>query len=154
KPAAEKVDDQDYFVLAANPWLAAVGKLTFATALQVAPQKVPDRTKPLALRVHDEQTLIVADEDILKEFLKAHGSFPRAQRQPKPNPEQQQKAAPKAAPADDAGDGVRRRSAARPGAGPAPGAAAQPAEETNKTDEPASATFLTVDPRLKDMMDR
>jgi hypothetical protein len=159
KPVTEKIEEQDYFILDANPWLAAVGKLSFATALMVAPTRVPARTKPLAMRIYDDQTLIVADEDILKEFLKVKGTFPRSQQKPKVVKEDT-KAAPRA-PAQDAADpelrgrGPRGAPGGPGGAGAAlrPGAQT-PSDESPKAEEPASGTYLTIDQRLKDMLDR
>jgi hypothetical protein len=154
KPATEKIEEQDYFVLDANPWLAAVGKLSFATALMVAPARVPARTKPLAMRIYDDQTLIVADEDILKEFLKVKGAFPRSQSKPKVVKEDT-KAAPKA-PAQqfdpELRGGVRGPAGgARPNAQTPAGGAN---DEQPKPEETSSGTYLTIDQRLKDMLDR
>src|SRR5262249_36610636 len=161
KPAAEKIEDQDYFILDANPWLAAVGKLGFVTALQLDPAKVTARKKPLALRIQDEQTLIVADEDILKEFLNKKGAFPR--KQPKPKVAKEVPAARRSQSQEGASDPEfragrgRRQEAKAGGVGRRPGTSATPtdnADESRQSGEALTGTYLTIDQRLKEMLDR
>jgi flagellar basal body-associated protein FliL len=45
RPAPEgKIEDQEYFLLDANPWLDSLGNMSFATLLQINPTQVPARS--------------------------------------------------------------------------------------------------------------
>jgi hypothetical protein len=155
KKAPEQIENQEYYLLAANPWLDHLGRLAFATVLQMEPAKVPARTGPLALRVFDDQTLVFADVAPMKQFLGVKGRFP-AKAQPKPAPKE--------------GDA----SAGGPGGAPAPGergllggrkqgtmsigGEGNPSTGSGSGEEqpPAgpSGSYLTINPDLKIMLDR
>jgi hypothetical protein len=76
QPAPDgRIEDQDYFLLEPNPWLDNLGRMTVATFFQVNPLQVPPRAEPLALRLHDDRTLIIASATPMKEFLGVKGRF-------------------------------------------------------------------------------
>lgn len=145
RPAPEgKIDDQEYFLLEPNAWLDSLGNTTFAMLLQINPTQVPARSGDRALRIFDDQTLILADVAPMKQFLAVKGRFP-----PKVQPKD-------AAPKD--GDSPAGAEAGQPAASPgprgrgAPPPAAEPAAETEGA-PPASASYLTVNPNLKNVLD-
>jgi Protein of unknown function (DUF1559) len=144
RPAPEgRIEDQEYFVLDANPWLDSLGNITFATLLQINPTQVPAHSGGRALRFFDDQTLLLADLAPMKQFLSVKGHFP---------PKQQPKEAPKDAENPPAETG-------RPGAGivprgrGAPPAAEPPAAETEGAAPASSGAYLTINPNLKTMLD-
>jgi hypothetical protein len=159
KPSAEKIDEWEYFVLEPNPWLAAVGKLSFATALQVDPAQVAARTstKSLAMHLYDAQTLIVADEDILKEFLKKGRVWEKKQAKPKVT-KTTVKRGDDTEEVDPEIRGGRPSSKKGGNTGLSLGGNINPKAAAPKDDDekrkPGEGTYLTIDQRLKEMMDR
>ena len=74
-PADAKIQDQDYFVADANPWLDALGQAAFARLVQTSPTTLTVRPGKLGARFYDDQTLVLADLEPLQAFLNAKGSF-------------------------------------------------------------------------------
>ena len=144
RPAPEgRIEDQEYFVLDATPWLDSLGNIAFATLLQINPSQVPARSGARALRFVDDQTLILADLTPMKQFLAVKGHFP---------PKQQPKEAPKDAenPAAETG---RPGAAIVPRGRGAPPPAEAPAAEGEGAAPASSGAYLTINPSLKTMLD-
>ena len=59
KAADAKIEDQEYFVAAPNPWLDALGRSAFGMLLQSLPKDVPGRQGKLAACFFDEHTLVL-----------------------------------------------------------------------------------------------
>lgn len=93
-PEKEKIEDQEWFILAANSWREQMGKQGFATLFQMNPTHVPASTGPLALRFHDAQTLILANVEPMKEFLTAKGVFKTKSQAGEPAPKEEEKEKP------------------------------------------------------------
>jgi len=161
KPADAKIQDQEYFIAEANPWLDALGKAAFAKLVQTSSTKIAPRSGKVGARFYDDQTLVLADMVPLEALLNAKGNF----EQHKPAKTEEKKD-------EKAGEGSEAKSAA--GAGPnkkmmslgvgsdGPGAISdaaggqkaegKPAETEPKEKETGS--FLTIAASLKAMLDR
>jgi hypothetical protein len=171
KPADGKIQDQEYFVADANPWLDALGKAAFAKLVQTSNAKIAPRQGKLGARFYDDQTLVLADMVPLQALLNVKGNF--EQHKPVKTEEKKDDNAAGAAAADGDGKGAAmaaaNANAARkrmtmggdgPGAaalGDSPGGGAQqpdakPAETEPKVKE--SGSFLTISAPLKAMLDR
>jgi hypothetical protein len=144
KPAPEgKIEDQEYFLLDSNPWLDSLGKATFATLLQIDPAKVPARSGQRALRIMDDQTLVLGDLAPMKQFLAVKGRFP-----PKAQPKEAPKDADNAAGAESSAPSgpVRPRGRGAP-------AAQEPAPAEGEAAPTSSGSYLTINPNIKNTMD-
>ena len=165
KPADAKIQDQDYYVADANPWVDALGRAAFSRLMQTPASRLPQRTGKLAARFHDDQTLVLADIEPLKSFLNVKGVYET--RKPAKTEEKKEEKDPNESPANEGGRrGVGGKqmamgmggppggdfpSAQRGGAGgQAPTAETKPAEPEVKD----SVTYLTIQPTLKAMLDR
>jgi hypothetical protein len=156
KPAAEKIDNQEYFLLEPNRWLDTLGTLAFAAELQVSPDQVPKRSNPLAMRVYDAQTLIFADEAPLKDFLKVKWKFPAQKARPAVA-KAGAPAQPQAPSAPSGAGGIGTMTSEAPKLSQAGGTAAETraaATPAAPADDLSASTYLAIDPRLKSMLNR
>jgi hypothetical protein len=166
----DRIEDQDYYVLDPNAWRDLVGRMATALLLQTAPDKIPARSGPLALRVFDDQTLVFAEVKALQDFLRVKGRFQA--RAPEPKADEGDAAngpatqggrgrlggggkQPPSMPMPSAGGGGggmqfggQGQPPRLPGANPAAPGAEEPGEGT------PSGNYLTVQPDLKRMLDR
>jgi hypothetical protein len=143
RPAPEgKIEDQEYFLLEPNAWLDSLANMSFAMLLQINPAQVPARTGARALRIFDDQTLILADVAPMKQFLAVKGRFP---------PKVQPKEAAKDADNAEAETG-RPGSPVIPRGRGGPPAAAEPPAEGEGAPAP-SGSYLTINPNLKNTLD-
>lgn len=165
KPADSKIQDQDYFVAEANPWLDALGNAAFAKLVQTSPNKLVARQGKLGARFYDDQTLVLADIAPLQAFLNVKGNF--EQHKPVKEEKKEEKPAetdPRGAAAAAANANANAKRMAMSMGGDTPGGAtldaagagqkpdAKPAEAETKEKE--SGSFLTIAAPLKAMLDR
>jgi hypothetical protein len=161
----DKIGDQEYFLLEPNPWLRQLGRMSFATILQLDLADVPNRPGTLAMRIVDDRTAVFGDLQPVQEFLKVKGRFKqRPPEKPKEEPKPAEAAGqprpgspqiPGGVPAA-AVQGIRGRIGA-PGQQPpqaVPPQEKQADKEEEKEAQPIPGTFLTIDPALKRMLDR
>lgn len=140
QPAGEPIRGQDYFTFKAFDILKK--------APGIPPQQLAMLTmmgvgqKPMALRLHDDQTLIIADLDPLKRFLEGGG---KVEEKPK-----EAAAGEAAANAMSGGIGTTPMMRMGDSAGRSPGnpGGAKPAPVV------ASNAYQTLNPRLKSMLDK
>jgi hypothetical protein len=145
-PDKEKIEDQDYYVLAANPWFDKLGETTSAFLLQTTPDRIPARSGPRALRVHDEQTVVIGDLKAVQEFLRVKGKFPiRKEKIEKPAAE---------APATPAGMAAGRNIPKIQLPGSAAAGAAPPDNADAEEKDETSGNYLTLEAGLKRILDR
>jgi len=146
--APKKIGDQEYFLLDANPWLDELGRQAFVRAVQVNPTEIPPATRPLALRVLDPKTLVVANVNQLEEFLKVKGQYPRKSLgQPAP-------AASPIKPETDTTANALNPKRRMFNGGQGQGAPAETNAPPAVVAALPSAQYLTVSASLKKMMDR
>jgi hypothetical protein len=142
-PDKEKIEDQDYYVLAANPWFDKLGETTSAFLLQTTPDRIPARSGPRAMRIHDEQTVVIGDLKAVQDFLRVKGKFPiRKEKIEKPAE------TPAANQALGRIPRIQLPNVGNPAAASTPDAA--DAEEKDET----SGNFLTLETGLKRIFDR
>jgi hypothetical protein len=144
RPAPEgKIEDQEYFLLEPNPWLDSLGKMSFAAQLQIDPAQVPAPAGKRALRIVDDQTLVLADLAPMKQFLAVKGRFPPKQQPKEPakdanNPEETGQTPTAIIP--------RRR-------GGPPQPAETPPADAEGAPPTSSGAYLTINPSLKNVLD-
>jgi hypothetical protein len=137
-----KIEDQEYFLLDRNPWLDSLGRMTFAMQLQIDSAQVPPHSGPRALRIVDDQTLVLADLEPMKQFLAVKGRFPP-------------KAQPKEAPKDGESAGNETAGAGAPviPRGRRFPAAPEPQPGETEAAPASSSSYLTINASLKNTLD-
>jgi hypothetical protein len=166
KPADAKIQEQEYFVAEANPWLDALGRAAFARLVQTSPTRLTVRSGKLGARFYDDQTLVLADIVPLQTFLNAKGSF-EYRKSTKPEEKKDEKEAEPAAgqgggrigqPGKKMAGEMSLGGGAQGPDGPAAGGATQGQGKTEaKPAEPEakeSTSYMTIAPNLKAMLDR
>jgi hypothetical protein len=171
-----KVNNQEYFILDANPWLETLGRVSAALLLQMPVNLHESHARQLALWQRDPNTVVIADEEAVKALLQAGGQF-KKHAQPAPvaqAPAGEEKTGGKPGGMTGMMDGGRggrggpppgmrgppsvasagSGGTPRPGIGGAAGAAGTQAAGGDEPPPPPTVAFLTVDPRLKKMLDR
>jgi hypothetical protein len=140
------IRDRNYFVIAPNPLLDHLSTI-LQSELESREARAPGRKKdvaePLTLALLDETTVVVAQQDAMEEFLQGNA-------QPPKKAQVIGAAGGEPAPAGDAPGGgrqPRRGSIGPPGAPSADGGSGGPQFADRNT-------YLTIDPRLKAMLDR
>jgi hypothetical protein len=159
---AGKIQNIEYFVLGPNPWLDELGRVSFATLLQVDPARVPARVGKELLRIKDDRTLVFGGEEPMKAFLNLKEVFP-AHKPPAPKAQPKEESAQQQAGPGPGRMGMGGRGpqmGAMGGMGPG-GRPNQPnqQESGDNAEEKASealtsGSYLSVDPALKAMLDR
>ncbi len=161
KPADAKIQDQEYFVADNNPWLDALGRAAFARLVQTSPTRLTVRSGKLGARFYDDQTLVLADLVPLQTFLNAKGSF-EYRKAAKPEEKKEEKEAETPAGGNDGKVGRPNKQLGLVSSGMSMGGeGAAGAQGANKPDaKPAepetkeSASYMTIAPNLKAMLDR
>ncbi len=175
KPVREKIQDQEYFVLDANPWLDTLISLSLPGYLRKNdPSQSTASSGPVYLRKYDDQTLVLADEAPMKEFLTNKGRFPAKEKPQEPakdagkdgagagngpGAKQQGQGGPMpGAPGAGGGPpgGMRGGMPGGPGGKPGMGGM-MPGAQGGGANEPAAApsgAYLTIDYSLKSMLDK
>jgi len=148
-PAPKKIAEQEYFLLDANPWLDELGRETFARALQVNATEIPSATRPLALRIFDPKTLVIANVSPLEEFLKVKGQYPR--RAPAQPAAATAPSKPETDPATSTPN-LKRRMLTM--GGPGERTPTEPTTPAPVVAAPPSPQFMTISASLKKMIDR
>ncbi len=76
KAVGKGIDGQIYYKMAeAHPWFDQLARFTFGVPSHLRSLEPPS-DKPTFFRLHNSQTLIIADEAPMMAFLKAKGQFP------------------------------------------------------------------------------
>jgi hypothetical protein len=145
-PAPKKIAEQEYFLVGPNPWLDELGRQTFALLTQVDHRAVPAATRPLALRYHDQRTLIIANVEQLEAFLKVKGKFANQSQAPSTTAAASTKTSGSGSGSNMMGAGNARGNTKAP----------PPSGKKEEAAAPAgpSSYYLTINPKLKKMMDR
>ena len=127
-----------YQLPATHPWLDQLGRFSFGVPNQIRQFDARTLAKPTFVRLHNPQTLVIADAMPMEQFLKAKGEFPRQNTEPAP-------AAPAATAAPRWGN--RKQTFVSTNV---EFVHAQPDPEGGGREEP----YLTIKPSLKKIIDR
>lgn len=149
------IKNQIYYQVQNNYWLEQLGR----SAPGVPPtfrQLLPQRgKKPLFVRLHNPQTLVLGDEQVMKAFLQEEGQFRfYGDKEDTPRPEPKKDINPK----KDLKDPLKKGPMPPPNVKPPEAKKEEPKKEEPKKDSdkevPRGSTFMTVKPALKSLIER
>jgi hypothetical protein len=155
EPDTGPIRNQRYYLLNnPSPWLEQFARLTVNARAQTRAVTAERRTAPLAVRLHNEQTLLVGDIEPMQEFLK-EGKFKYLTDAAPPEKAEEKEEKQPANPMEKMkGRPGRGGPSGRQVPGPAEGAGQKPEPEAAAAPPGTGDSYLTIRPALKAMLDR